>query len=111
MEIQYRNEFRRLHDIIVESIRTLRAIVQESQEYVFTSRDDILHLSHVLESELVSGKYVRLRDLNTLKNISQSSVTKAQSEFEFVRKKVILQDILALKHEIVFLDSYYRVTA
>lgn len=108
---QYQDAIDYFHKDVSDNISTLRTLVQESQEYVFEPRDDIASFADTLESELDSGDYVRVDDLRQLSEVSRNAVQKAQIQFDFVKRKMALQDILALKHEMMFLDSYYRMTS
>jgi lipoprotein-anchoring transpeptidase ErfK/SrfK len=62
-----------------------------------------------LETQLTNTREERVESLDELVKLSQEYVTKATSDFERTNKNLILQDIDALRHEITFIDSVYRV--
>jgi lipoprotein-anchoring transpeptidase ErfK/SrfK len=109
--VQYRTDMYRLRDTVVQDIEVLRTVGELSAEYIFPQRVDILQLASTLESELASEHYTRVDTMQALARISQSAAKRAVSEFDLVQKEVLLRDILGLKYEIKFLDSFYRVTS
>jgi len=62
-----------------------------------------------LETQVASEREERVESLDELVKISTEYLAKALSDFELTKKNLILQDIDALRHEITFLDSVYRV--
>ena len=108
LEKQYSAAIDHFHDIIEHNIASLRDVAQASQEYIFPQREAIVSLADTYESELNSGKYVRVEDIRKLSIMSDDATKKAQTEFDLTKRVLILEDTLALKHEMAFLDSYYR---
>lgn len=107
---QYRNDIYRLHDGIVQNISYLRILGDVSQEYIFPERADFLARADVFESRLQSGQYDSPQVLQELFDESDAEVKNAQHRFEQVQKKLVLQDILGFKHEMMLLESLYRVS-
>ena len=107
--LQYRINMSRLQDAVTQDIASLRAIVDESQEYIFPQWENIAQLATILDVQLKSGKYIRVDSMQALANVSWAAVEKATYEFDLVKKEVLFQDILGLKNELIFLDSFYRV--
>lgn len=108
LEKQYNAAIDHFHGIIEHDIASLRDVAQASQEYIFPQREAIASLADTYESELNSGKYVRVEDIRKLSIMSDDATKKAQTEFDLTKRVLILEDTLALKHEMAFLDSYYR---
>lgn len=105
---QYRAEMDRLHDGITDDIASLVATAEESREYIFPQRDAIILLASELEKELNSGAYTSVTTLKKLATISHAHRLSAEGDLDLVKRKIVLQDILWLKHELRFLDSFYR---
>ena len=106
---QYHNDLYRMHDTIVQNIQSLRTVAEVGAEMVFPERGEIVERADYLETQLATNREVRTESLEDFVNISGEYVKKALADFERTKKDLILQDIDALKHEITFLDSIYRV--
>jgi lipoprotein-anchoring transpeptidase ErfK/SrfK len=106
---QYRNDLNRMHNTITQNIQSLRTILEISEEILFPERDEVARYVNYLETQLTNTREERVETLDELVRLSQEYVTKATSDFERTKKNLILQDIDALRHEITFIDSVYRV--
>jgi hypothetical protein len=106
---QYHNDLYRMHDTIVQNIQSLRTVAEVGAEMVFPERGEIVERADYLETQLATNREVRTESLEDFVKISGEYVKKALADFERTKKALILQDITALKHEITFLDSIYRV--
>lgn len=107
---QYRNDLYRMHDTIAQNIQSLRTIAELSEEMIFSERDEVISHANYLEAQLATDRETR-EPLDGLVKISEEYVAKALADLERTKKNLILQDITALKHEITFLDSVYRVNS
>jgi hypothetical protein len=81
-----------------------------SQEYIFPERAQFLAHADVFESRLQSGQYHSPAELQILLDETDEEMRDAQFLFERVQKKLVLQDILGFKHEMLLLESMYRVS-
>ena len=107
---QYRAHIYRLRDGIALDIETLRSVVKEGEGYVFPEQAAIIEQARALETKLNSDNYKLVAELQKLATESHGQAQEAKNLLEAVQKKVILQDIEALRHELTFIDSVYRFT-
>lgn len=107
---QYRANIYSLFEEINSDIDMFQRIAKEGEWYIFPERADIILQAEILDAKVNSGHYTLLADLQTLAAESHGKVQQAKNLLESVQKKVILQDIEALSHELTFLDSVYRFT-
>lgn len=106
---QYKNDLYRMHNTIAQNIQSLHTLLEVSEEIFFPERIEVLERVNYLETQVASEREERVESLDELVKISTEYLAKALSDFELTKKNLILQDIDALRHEITFLDSVYRV--
>ena len=107
---QYRGNIYRIHESIMTDIAAMQSLTKESESYVFPERADIIHQTNVLQTEAASGKYTLLSQIQKFAAESHAQRADAEKLFEATKKKMVLQDIDGLSHELDFLDSLYRFT-
>lgn len=105
---QYRSNISRLRDSIAADIKTLQSITDEGDGYIFPEKESIIHETRILQKKLHSDNYKLVSELQKLSNESFIEVEKAEKSLEVVKKKIVVQDIDALIHEMSFYDSLYR---
>lgn len=108
---QYRNDFYRMRDTIAANMQSLRTIIELSDGMVFAEREEVNHRASYLEGRLTMNKDEREESLEQLVKLSGEYVEKASIDLERTKKALVMQDITSLKHEIIFLDSLYRVSS
>jgi len=109
MMSQYKNDIYRLHDAIVQNIRFLSVSAELGQELVYPGQEEVIEQADLLQEQLDS---IPLGDINQLTILLQASthiVTTVQENIEYAQRKLILQDILAFKHEMIFLADVYHM--
>lgn len=107
---QYRSNISRLRDSIAADIKTLQSITDEGDGYIFPEKESIIHETRILQKKLHSDNYKLVSELQKLSNESFIEVEKAEKSLEVVKKKIVVQDVGALIHEMAFYDSLYRFT-
>ncbi len=105
---QYKNDVYRMRDTIVQNIQLLRTIADISEEMIYPGREELRDSILLLESRLNMTSDIRGNSLQELLTFSGEIAKRESWKLEQVQKKIVLQDILALKSEIYFLDSVYR---
>lgn len=105
---QYRANIYRLRESVGADIATLQSVAGEGEGYVFPEGATILDQAHLLQTKLDSGNYKLVSELQKLANESFLQAENAKKSLEVVKKKVIVQDIDALSHEMALFDSLYR---
>lgn len=106
---QYKNDIYRMHDTIVQNIRILHTIETVGKEIVFPERDEVALWTKYLEWQFSADTKTRTISLESLVNLSHEYVAKARADYEHAQKDITLADIEDMRHEIIFLDSFYRV--
>ncbi len=107
---QYRNDFYRMRETITGNMQSLRTIVELSDGMVFAEREEVSHRASYLEGKLTMNKDEREESLEELAKLSAEYVEKATADLERTKKILVMQDITSLKHEVIFLDSLYRMS-
>jgi lipoprotein-anchoring transpeptidase ErfK/SrfK len=106
---QYKNDLYRLHDRIVQHIKYLTLAAEIGQELVYPEQEKSLEYASMLQIRLdnvVPGDINALVELSTL---SQSMVDRTRYHIEYAQKKLVYQDILAFKHEMLLIADMYRL--
>lgn len=106
---QYHDDIYSMRDAIVKNIQSLRTIDEAGAEMVFPERAEIVERTNYLETQLAIHREARTESLEDFVKISDEYVKKASADLERTKKALIVQDITALKHEIIFLESIYRL--
>lgn len=107
---QYKNDVYRLHDTIVQHIRYLTAASEIGQEMLFPGHTEVLTQASTLQSKLDAMPLWDITQLTELVKLSTSMIEWVQKNIAYAERKLILQDILAFKHEMLFLADVYRLT-
>jgi len=109
MVYQYKNDIYRLHDRIVQHIKYLTLASEIGQELVYPEQEKSLEYATMIQTLL---DVVVPGDINTLIEISELStgmVDRTRRNIEYAQKKLLYQDILAFKHEMLLLADMYRM--
>lgn len=109
MMSQYKNDTYRLHDTIVQNIKFLSISAELGQELIYPWQEEVLRQASVIQKQL---RLIPLGDINQLTALLQTSsdlVQATQKNIDYAQKKLILQDILAFKHEMIFIADVYRM--
>lgn len=108
MIYQYKNDIYRLHDLIVQHIKYLSVAAETGEEVMYPGQEYSLEQADMLQKRLDA---VPPGDINALLEISAISaplVEATEKNIEYAQKKLIFQDILAFKHEMLLLADMYR---
>lgn len=109
MVYQYKNDLYRLHDRIVQHIKYLTLAAEMGQELVYPEQEKSLEYATMIQALLDT---VVPGDINSLVEISELStimVDRTRRNIEYAQKKLVYQDILAFKHEMLLLADMYRL--
>lgn len=108
---QYKNDVYRLHDTIVQHIRYLSAASEIGQEMVFPGQTEVLTHANLLQTKLDAIPSGDITQLTELAKFSTSMIEWVQKNIAYAERKLILQDILSFKHEMLFLADVYRLSS
>lgn len=106
---QYQKDIHRMRDAIIQNIQSLRTVHEAGAEMVFPERGEIAERANYLETQLAIHREARTESLEDFVKISDEYVKKASADLERTKKALIVQDITALKQEIILLESIYRM--
>lgn len=109
MMTQYKNDVYRLHDAIVQNIRFLSVSAELGQELIYPGQEDVIEQANSLQKQLDTIPLADINQLTILLQVSTHIVTTVQKNIEYAQRKLILQDILAFKHEMIFLADVYHM--
>lgn len=109
MLYQYKNDVYRLQDIIVQHIKYLSVAAEVGQELVYPGQEKSLEQAEMLQKRLDSVPPGDIHQLVEISELSTYFVETTQENIEYAQKKLIFQDILAFKHEMLLLADMYRI--
>lgn len=109
MVYQYKNDIYRLHDTIVQHIKYLSVAAETGQELMYPLQEKSLEQADMLQNRLDMVPPGDINALLTLSKLSTGIFEATQRNLEFAQKKLIFQDILAFKHEMLLLTDFYRL--
>ncbi len=109
MVYQYQHDIYRLQDTIVQHIKYLAEASDLSQELVYPEQEKSAEYAVTLQKRLDLIPMGSINDLLKLSQESASLVATVQNNIEYAERKLVLQDIVALKHEMLLLQDMYRL--
>lgn len=109
MIYQYKNDIYRLHDTIVQHIKYLIVASEVGQELIYPGQARSLEHANMLQKRLELAPPGDINTLIDISTLSKSLVETTQKNIEYAQKKLIFQDILAFKHEMLLLIDMYRL--
>lgn len=110
MMSQYKNDVYRLHDAIVQNIKFLSVSAELGQELVYPGQEDVAEQENMLQKQLDMIPLGEIHQLSNLLKTSTDIVQTTQKNIDYAQRKLVFQDILAFKHEMIFLADVYRMS-
>jgi len=109
MVYQYKNDVYRLHDRIVQHIKYLFLAAEIGEELIYPDQEKSLEYANTLQMRLENTPPGDINLLASLAEFSTALAQKIQENIEYAQKKLVYQDILAFKYEILLLADMYRL--
>lgn len=106
---QYEYDVSRFQENISEDIASMRNTLHESQDIVYPERAQVEQKMLYVEQQLNLDRENRPETLAQLALVSRDARQFSEHSLEQAEKKIVLQDIESLQHEIRFVGSFYRV--
>lgn len=108
MVYQYKNDIYRLHDTIVQQIKYLSVAAEAGEELMYPGQTESSAQAAMLQKRLDTIPPGSISELVALSALSTDLVETTQKNIAYAQRKLILQDILSFKHEMLFLADMYR---
>jgi len=106
---QYKNDTYRLQDKIVQHIKYLALAAEVGQELMYPGQEQSLEQMKMLQSRLDVIVPGDINALALLSDVSSRLVETTQRNIEYAQKKLVFQDILSFKNEMLLFTDMFRL--